>query len=68
MTQSPVTRRNLSASAAVAAGRVHEAELALHAARSAGVDAWVAAAYDHLHIAMLEYLAAIAASECRAVA
>jgi hypothetical protein len=38
------------------------AELALHDARQAHVDAWVAAAYDRLHDAVAEYLAFTAAA------
>jgi hypothetical protein len=33
--------------------RVYDAECALHAARSSGIDAWVRAAYDKLHEAVL---------------
>jgi hypothetical protein len=37
--------------------RVHDAETTLHAARQSGIDAWVAAAYDRLHEAIIEYTA-----------
>jgi hypothetical protein len=40
---------------------LHDAECALHAARQAHVDAWIAAANDKLHQALAEYLTAIAA-------
>lgn len=46
---------------AAAADRMYCAELALHAARQAHVDAWVAAAYDRLHDAVAEYLSTSAA-------
>ena len=42
----------------VAAQAMYDAEVALHIARQAGVDAWVAAAYDRLHEAIVIYLAA----------
>lgn len=41
-----------------AARRLYEAELALHAAREAGIDAWVASAYEKLHRAVAEHRAA----------
>jgi hypothetical protein len=47
---------------AVAARHMYEAEVALHAARQSHVDAWVAAAYDHLHRAISEHLAALEAT------
>lgn len=37
---------------AAAATRLYDAEIALHIARQTGVDAWVAAAYDRLHLAL----------------
>ena len=46
-----------------AAIQLYEAEVALHAARQSGVDAWVAAAYDHLHLAICEHSDAVA-SQC----
>ena len=41
--------------------RVYDAETALHAARQSGVDAWVAAAYDRLHAALVAYEALLTA-------
>jgi hypothetical protein len=38
-----------------AASRLHNAELALHDARQTGVDAWIAAAADRLHEAVVSY-------------
>jgi hypothetical protein len=43
---------------AAAADRMYRAECALHDARQARNDAWVAAAYDRLHEAILEHSAA----------
>jgi hypothetical protein len=43
-----------------AAGRVYDAEFALHHARQSHVDAWVTAAADKLHLAVGEYLAVVA--------
>jgi hypothetical protein len=48
--------------AAIAATRLYDAEIALHIARQTGVDAWVAAAYDGLHVAICEHRAALAAA------
>jgi hypothetical protein len=45
---------------AAAADAMYRAELALHDAFQAHVDAWVAAAYDRLHEAIAEHLAAVA--------
>jgi hypothetical protein len=42
-------------SVATAARRLYDAETALHAARQTGVDAWIGAAYDRLHAALLAY-------------
>ena len=44
----------------VSASRLYDAECALHQARQTQVDAWVAAAADKLHLAIGEYLAAVA--------
>jgi hypothetical protein len=41
--------------AASAAVSLHRAELALHDARQTGVDAWISAAADRLHEAVLAY-------------
>jgi hypothetical protein len=40
------------------ARRLYEAEWALHCAHQTGIDAWIAAASDHLHEAVREYLLA----------
>lgn len=53
-TQSNCTTEQIAA----AARRLYDAETALHAARQTGVDAWVGAAYDRLHTALLAYDAA----------
>ena len=45
-----------------AARHLYEAEFALHIARQSGIDAWIAAAYDRLHPAVVEYETALAAS------
>jgi len=45
---------------AVAASHMYDAEVALHAARQAHVDSWVAAAYDRLHAAVEEHRFALA--------
>jgi len=41
-----------------AAHDLYEAELALHDARQTEVDAWILAASNHLHLAVLHYTAA----------
>jgi hypothetical protein len=46
-----VARDSVDAAEA-ASTEVYDAEIALHIARQTGVDAWVAAAYDHLHAAL----------------
>jgi hypothetical protein len=38
--------------AADTAARVYDAEVNLHHARQSGVDPWISAAYDHLHLAL----------------
>ena len=43
-----------------AACRLYDAEWALHVARQSQVDAWIAVAYQTLHSAVAEHLAAIA--------
>lgn len=43
-----------------AAGRMYDAEVALHIARQTGVDEWVNAAADRLHDAIVAYRCAIA--------
>lgn len=44
----------------VAALHLYEADFALHIARQSGVAAWITAAYDRLHEAVLEHDAALA--------
>jgi hypothetical protein len=46
-----------------AALHLYEADFALHIARQSGIDAWVAAAYDRLHEAVLAYDAALAGQQ-----
>jgi hypothetical protein len=48
-----------SARAAAAEQHMYDAEVALHAARMADVDSWVAAAYDRLHAAIAEHCQAM---------
>jgi hypothetical protein len=38
-----------------AARELYDAEVALHHARQSGVDHWVGAASDHLHVALVRY-------------
>ena len=45
-----------------AARHLYEADCALHIARQSAVDTWISAAYDHLHRAVVDYEAAVAAS------
>ena len=45
----------------VAARRLYDAEFALHVARQAKVDTWIAAAYDRLHEAVVNHRLAQAA-------
>ncbi len=47
---------------AAAASRMYDAAFALHAARGSHVDAWIAAASDKLHVAVLEHTAACGAA------
>ena len=47
-----------TAARAETARRLYEAEWALHCAHQTGIDAWIAAASDHLHEAVREYLLA----------
>jgi hypothetical protein len=46
--------------ALVSAGHLFDAECALHVARQSHVDAWIAAASDRLHEAVLEHDQALA--------
>lgn len=34
------------------AARLYDAEVNLHHARQSGIDPWISAAYDHLHLAL----------------
>jgi hypothetical protein len=56
-----ITTDRIQADARVraAAAHVYDAECALHAARQAHVDAWIAAASDKLHAAIVEHLSAL---------
>jgi hypothetical protein len=47
-----------------AAARMYAAELALHTARQAGVDSWIAAAYETLHRAIAEHRSALNDRAC----
>lgn len=44
---------------AAAAGQLHRAELALHDAHQTHVDAWIKAATNRLHDAVVRYLQAL---------
>jgi hypothetical protein len=48
-----------------AAERLYAQEVALHYAHQSGVDAWIAAAADRLHEAIVAYLAEVAPSSCQ---
>ena len=48
-----------------ASRQLYDAECQFHAAHHSGVDAWTAAAGDHLHRAVQAYLAAAAAAQAR---
>jgi hypothetical protein len=48
----------------LAARRLYEAELALHEARQTRVDRWIAAAYDRLHEAAVNYRFELATRDC----
>jgi hypothetical protein len=54
------TDRESDGALAEAASRLYDAEIALHVARQTGVDSWVAAAYERLHVAIGEHRAAVA--------
>lgn len=47
---------------ALTARHLYDAECALHDAHQSHVDEWIAAASEHLHIALVEHLAAEAAA------
>jgi hypothetical protein len=57
VTTLPTSVRAMPDRVAVAASRMYEAEFALHAARGSHVDAWIMAASDKLHVAILEHTA-----------
>ena len=59
--ESPATRGQVLLSEA--ARELFHAELALHDAHQSGVDAWIAAAADHLHRAVQGYLAQLRAAD-----
>lgn len=45
------------------ARRLYDAEWALHCAHQTGIDAWIAAASDHLHETVRDYLLAREAND-----
>ena len=53
----------LHAAVNAAAGRLYDAEAALHIARHTGVYAWIGAAYARLHEAIADHIAAVDAYE-----
>jgi len=53
----------LHAAVNAAARRLYDAEAALHIARQTGVYAWIGAAYDRLHEAIADHIAAVGAYE-----
>lgn len=53
--------RTASPDVHTAARRLYDAEIALHIARSSGVDAWIAAASDRLHEAVEAHTAVLTA-------
>ena len=53
----------LHAAVNAAAGRLYDAEAALHIARQTGVYAWIGAAYTRLHEAIADHIAAVDAYE-----
>ena len=61
VTTLPTPVRALSDRVAVAASHMYDAEFALHAAHESHVDAWIMAASDRLHFAVLEHTAACSA-------
>lgn len=58
--------RKSDVAVAAAATRLYDAEIALHIARQTGVDSWVAAAYDRLHVAIVAHRTAVANAPYRA--
>jgi hypothetical protein len=55
LTAQPNRYEQAVAARAHAAHALYEAELALHDARQTGVDEWMLAASNHLHVAVLAY-------------
>jgi hypothetical protein len=55
----------LQAAVSEAARRLYDAEIALHIARQTGVGAWISAAYDRLHEAVVAHNAATAFPQSR---
>ena len=53
----------LHAAVSAAARRLYDAEVTLHIARQTGVYAWIGAAYDRLHEAIADHIAAADAYE-----
>jgi hypothetical protein len=53
----------LHAAVSAAARRLYDAEVTLHIARQTGVYAWIGAAYDRLHQAVADHIAAVGAYE-----
>ena len=54
MTDTEPNQQNPQAALEQAAQHLYDAECALHIARQSRVDAWITAAADHLHLAVLE--------------
>lgn len=52
------TNRAIATGSRDTACNLYNAEVALHIARQSGVDTWITAAYDRLHLAILEDSAA----------
>ena len=58
MTNTEPNQQDPQAALEQAAQHLYDAECALHIARQTRVDAWITAAADHLHLAVLELDAA----------
>ena len=54
MTDTETNQQDPHAALEQAAQHLYDAECALHIARQTRVDAWITAAADHLHLAVLE--------------
>jgi hypothetical protein len=65
VTNADQTYQQAAAERALAARRLHEAEIAAHDANQTQVDEWIRAAHDRLHVAVTRYLAADAALTAR---